>query len=226
MKLKTDYVQFYDHVFDEALPVFHRMAFTPGGLSKGAQFDLFARLGLNTPPHGTVQDLAARHRHSCPRWSAPAAAAENVHCVVYLDEYAHRGEGKVLLSLSEAAAKYPGALASMFYPQREAPVAFRHVRFGGLGYWLRQRGGPAGWRSNVADQEEVLAKEEAPAACPVPRVLWAIDFIPSPTGLLAVDFNTAPDLTTLGETGALSAAEAQRELLRAATDRPLDLAQF
>jgi hypothetical protein len=57
-------------------------------------------------------------------------------------------------------------------------------------------------------------------------VLWAIDFLPAADGLLAVDFNTAPDLTTLGETGALSADAVAAELAWVWETNPEHLAQF
>ncbi len=58
------------------------------------------------------------------------------------------------------------------------------------------------------------------------RVLWAVDFIPSAEGLLAVDFNTAPDLTALGESGLLTAKEVRAELEAAALISPACMAQF
>jgi hypothetical protein len=226
MQLLTDYQQFYDGIFDGRPPVFHRMAFTRGGLDKPAQFRLFAALGLPAPPHGTVTELQERFRRPGTPFAWPEAVARDVWCVVYTDELAHRGEGKMLVPLSEAAKRHPACFASLFVAPAGEPVAFRHVRFGGLAYWLRQSGARAGWQSNRADQEQVLSKCRVAGPNPVPRVLWAIDFIPSPNGLLAVDFNTAPDLTTLGEASALTNAEVQAELELAAGEDPRQLAQF
>jgi hypothetical protein len=225
VQLLTDYQQFYDGIFDGRPPVFQRMAFTRGGLDKRAQFRLFAALGLPTPPHGAVAELHEGLRRSGPPFAWPEEVMRDVWCVVYTDELAHRGEGKLLLPLSEAAKRHPACFASLFAAQPGEPIAFRHVRFGRLAYWLRQCGTRAGWQSNLADKEWVLSKALAAAPNPVPRVLWAIDFIPSPSGLLAVDFNTAPDLATLGETSALTSAEALAELELAATELP-SLAQF
>lgn len=225
MRLLTDHAQFYDALFDTQEPVFHRMAFTRGGWSKRVQFAQFAALGLPTPPHGLVRELAAAFRRSLP-WGVPGAAARDVSCVVYLDELAHRGGGKQLLSLREAEALHPDAYASMFVPQQAGPAAFRLARVGRLAFWLRQLGERASWKSNAADRETVLEKQELADLGPVPRVMWAVDFIAGPSGLLALDFNTAPDLSTLGETGALTPEEVHRELARAARERPATLAQF
>jgi hypothetical protein len=226
MQLLTDYQQFYDGIFDGRPPVFHRMAFTRGGLDKRAQFRLFAALGLPAPPHGTVIELQERFRRAGPALAWPQEVTRDVWCVVYTDELAHRGEGKTLVPLSEAAERHPACFASLFVAPASEPVAFRHVRFGGLAYWLRQSGARGAWRSNRADEEQVLAKCRVAGPNPVARALWAIDFIPSPNGLLAVDFNTAPDLATLGETGALTNAEALAELELAAAEDPRQLAQF
>jgi hypothetical protein len=226
VQLLSDFPQFYDGIFDETGPVFHRMAFTRGGLGKRAQFELFGSHGLPTPPFGTVSELAQNLLASSHSLQPPHDILRAVFCVVYLDEWAHRGEGKVLLPLSEACASHPDAFASLFVPQRAAPVAFRLIRLGRLAYWLRQTGGHVGWRSNVGETEEVLGQPQVSGLHAIPRVLWALDFIPSTAGLLAVDFNTAPDLSTLGETGALTPEQVRRELIDASLTVPAHLAQF
>jgi len=226
MRLNTDHEQFYDAVFDHGGPVFHRMAFTRGGLSKKAQFALFESLRLPTPPHGTVSDLAEMLRTGMETGTVSAALNAHYQCVVYGDEWAHRGEGKELLTFLEARGRDPGLFASVFIPQNGPPVSFRLIRFGRLIFWTRQQGEKGGWRSNQRDVETFLAREIARESNPIPRVLWAIDFIPGPSGLLAVDFNTAPELATLGERGALTSEEALAELRFAAEHAPEQLNQF
>jgi hypothetical protein len=44
--------------------------------------------------------------------------------------------------------------------------------------------------------------------------------------LLAIDFNTAPELSTLGEAGQLTASEVKAELDRVAAEAPGQLRQF
>jgi hypothetical protein len=100
------------------------------------------------------------------------------------------------------------------------------VRFGRLILWLDQRGRTDDWRSNREDAERVLDRRRTDSPNPIPRVLWAIDFVVSATGLLAVDFNTAPDLTTAGEAGRLEAAEVAEELAWAQRTHPEHLRQF
>ena len=226
MQLLTDFPQYYDGIFDGSGPVFHRMAFSRGGLSKRRQFAMFEQLGFTTPPHGPVSDLVTRGR--APEWLGPAPEQwlEEVHCVVYVDELLHGGQGKVRLSLAEAARQYPETYASIYSPPVARAVNFRHVRLGGIGVWLRQTGGANEWKSNRGDTETVLERTHHSGPPPIPRVLWAIDFIPTPSGLCAIDFNTAPELVTLGETGTVSPDEIRAELEKAAAEFPSHLNQF
>lgn len=225
MKLVTDYAQWYDEVFDGEGIEFFRAAFTRGGLSKQRQFELFDRLGLRTPPHGRVIELAAGGSVP-PEWKAPVSGwRSEIEAVVYLDELEHAGKGKVKLPLAQAAEEYPDHFASLFVPLVNPAVVLRHARFGRLGFWLRQKGGED-WRSNRADNETVLSVMRHEAPNPLPRVLWAIDFLPATEGLLAVDFNTAPDLTTVGEVKCVSAEEIHGQLIQAAAKAPQTLRQF
>jgi len=225
MKLLTDYPQWYDTLFDGVGDEFQRVAFAPGGLSKRRQFALFERLGLQTPPHGIVADLAGA-RHQPPGSVLDARHwIREVQAVVYLDELAHAGTGKVKLPLAEALAEHAGAYASLFIPHPAGAVTFRQVRFGRREFWLRQQGAED-WRSNHRDRETILAASLTSLPNPLPRVLWAIDYLPSATGLLAIDFNTAPDLATLGSEAAATVDELHEELERAAREQPASLRQF
>lgn len=225
MKLLTDFAQWYDSLFNGEGPEFQRMAFTRGGLAKREQFALFERLGLRSPPHGLVRELASRP-HLPDAWQLPGAAwTAEVEVVVYLDELQHAGNGKVKLPLAEALARHPGHYATLFVPLANPAVILRHVRFGRLGFWLRQQGGED-WRSNRADHEKLVGRSTHAEPNPLPRALWAIDFLPAPDGLLAIDFNTAPDLTTLGEAGVVTADEFLAELRFAGATAPESLRQF
>ena len=198
MRLLTDHAQWYDDIFDDRGPEFHRIAFSRGGLTKREQLSLFDRIGLRTPPHGIVSVLAAR-------------LAKEQHLVVYEDELEHRGRGKLLLPIEDALRHHPDRYAALFVPPG-GEVA-RHVRFGRVGFWIEQRS--QDWRSNVGDEERYLGRS-AHERSPIPRVLWAIDFVPSAFGLLAIDFNTAPDLETLE--GAVEREELLTELTRSTAE--------
>ncbi len=226
MRLLTDYDQWYDCIFDGAEPVFERMAFTRGGLGKAAQFDLMKSIGLRTPPHGRVEDLASGVLEMPGVGSGPRQILDDIQCIVYLDELAHRGQGKERLTLREAWERYPRHFASMYVAPPGGPVAYRWVRFGRCEYWLRQTGGSGDWRSNRNDEETAVGHAWRPETMPIPRVVWAMDFVPSAEGLLAVDFNTAPQLAVLGEQGLLTAEQARIELEWAVAHHPESMKQY
>ncbi len=226
MQLLTDHEQWYDVLFDGTGPVFHRMAFTRGGLSKRQQFALLETMGHRTPAHGPAAALRARLALTSNRAGTFPAAADVVRCVVYHDELAHRGEGKEVMRLGEAARHFPDKLVAVFHEPPEPGLSFRFIRLGHLGFWQRQQSQSGDWRSNQRDDETVLERQTLSVPQPVARVLWAVDFIPSAEGLLAVDFNTAPDLTALGESGLLTAKEVRAELEAAALISPACMAQF
>jgi len=226
VQILTDYRQWYDDIFDGQPPVFERMAYTRGGLSKSAQFALFSSLSCPVPPHGIVKGLWSQLDNPCLGATIPKSLAFDIQCIVYLDEYAHRGEGKERMPLAEAVSRYPNHYGCLFIALPGPPLAYRLVRFGDWIYWLRQSGDPASWQSNRMDHETVLEKQRASQPNPVPRILWAIDFLPTPFGLLAVDFNTAPELSTLGESGVISIQEIASELQAACKHNPQYLKQL
>ncbi len=225
MRLRTDHAQWYDGLFDQSGPVFHRMAFTRGGLAKRRQLDLLESLGFRTPAHGPASELHVRLLRGPDGLSIPDAA-DQVRCVVYHDELAHRGEGKEVMRLSEAARRFPDTWAAVFHEPSTPGMSFRFIRFGRLGFWQRQQSQGGDWRSNHRDAETVLDRRPLPAPNAVERVLWAVDFVPAAEGLLAVDFNTAPDLTSLGESGLVTEAELRAELEAVAGSAPRSLDQF
>lgn len=228
MQLLTDYAQWYDGIFDATPPEFHRRAFTRGGLSKRRQFELFDSLGLAVPRHGTVRDLGAALTAASLGCPPPPEALAEVRLVVYLDELAHAGEGKQLVTLAEAQTRFPDAYASVFQspPSGAGGRSLRLARLGSRVFWLEQRSESGDWRSNRRDVERVLSRHRSECPNPIPRVLWAIDFVVSEGGLLAVDFNTAPDLSTLGEAGVLTSEEVAAELDFAQRTNPEHLSQF
>lgn len=224
MKLVTDHAQWYDAIFDGDGPTLERMAFTRGGLAKREQLALFARLGLATPPHGLVRELAARA--AGPFGAAADVIRRGVEVVVYEDEFVHGGRGKRRVSFAEALERWPDHYATLYVPPAGRALNIRHARVGRIGVWIEQVGAAGEWRSNVRDAEEILSVRQHPEPPPIPRVLWAIDFLPSPHGLLAVDFNTAPELATLGESQLVSIEAVRRELEHAAAVAPAHLRQL
>lgn len=227
--LRSDFLDYYDHWFDRlevAEVIFERRSRTNS--SRREIFQRLESMGLRTPPHGVVTELVAcREKYLHQTFRDPAIAGKAIEAlknlVVYTDEYAHAGEGKLLLSLSEALEHYPDAYASLHIPQTPAGtgVSLRYLHVGRRRFWLRYTSFND-WRSNAGDVHIELLTEESPGYHPgVPEPLFAIDFLPYGMGserLVAVDFNTAPALRGTGIEEKLSAREVC-ELVREAMAR-------
>jgi hypothetical protein len=216
--LDTDYWDYYDHWF-EAPHRPHDIVWArhaTGGLSRRDMFAYLASLGLRTPAHGSVRDLANKMLAGY----APDTArnlAETLELVVYTDEMAHAGEGKLKLTLTAALHEYADHLAAIYLPGNFAclGVSLRYLRVGRRQFWLRYASAND-WRSNCGEVTiEVLGEEKAAAGAEWSAIalpLYAIDFLPAHGGLSAVDFNTAPGLWGTGIEDRLPAQEVYREI--------------
>lgn len=178
VKLKSDFVDYYCHWADRDGYEFIRMAH--GGPSRPEQFNILAGAGIELPPYGRVE-----------KWYADPAAL----LVVYLDEMAHRGEGKRLVQAGEAIKDHPGCLATRWIG--EPGQSYRCLRIGYREYWLSYHS-ETDWRSNAGDVEVKLLLEPLYA---IPRLhypLYAIDFVTDGDKMYAVDLNVAPGLSGTG----------------------------
>ena len=92
IRLKTDYLDCYDHWFDrEGDVVFSRVAKGSWELSRAAMFAAFDQLKLAHPKFASL---------------SLASFAKEELVVVYVDPYAHQGEAKLLLSAGDAVRLY------------------------------------------------------------------------------------------------------------------------
>jgi hypothetical protein len=219
--LETDFRDFYDHWFAGSWQVpdvvFERRA--RGGMRRSAMLSWLEQLGLRVPAHGRVCELAPRLLDGYP-----AGMADILDVVVYLDEAAHAGEGKVRLSVTEALAQHPHAYASEFIPanQRGLGESLRYLRIGRRQFWLRYTSADD-WRSNSGEVQVELLREERPADAPwaVPHPLFAVDFVPAGSaGLYAVDFNTAPQIGGTGVEEWMSGREVYDEVVAVLLNPP------
>jgi hypothetical protein len=86
IKLSTDYHDNYDHWFDrEGELCFIRSAVQSWSVTRTDMFNAFAKISLNTPKYASVDQFE-----------------DDEIIVVYVDENAHCGEGKILLSAKDA----------------------------------------------------------------------------------------------------------------------------
>ena len=186
LQLRSNVKLAYDYCFStKAQWAFLRMYHTSYLASRDiARRDMFAQLeraGVATVPNGTVEDLLRRRD--------PALGV-----VVYVDESAHMGQGKVWLSAKEALERFPKAWCSEFVAP--AGRAVRHFQFGSRCFTLPfQSGGD--WRCQVGKGSYSYAAPGSrhahlfPVAIPYPY--WAIDFVPGTD--MATDFQFVPGTT-------------------------------
>lgn len=223
--LLTDFRDYYDMMFTiyhqeppVGQPYLNRMM--RGGLSRLEQFKLMERHQIPVIPYGYCRVLGLQHRgcwtvlgkleYSQRAWALQLPA----RLVVYLDEDAHAGEGKIILSPDDALMQYPNALCSIWYPSKNlrGGVSFRHLQIGKRS-WLLRYESPDDWRSNAdSDVQVVRENQEGYHSLSPDYPLFAIDYAPSDPddfdqGGYAIDFNSAPGVRWTGIPDILSASD-------------------
>jgi hypothetical protein len=188
-------------------------------LTKRMQFARLRELGWRTPQHGLVREIAG--------WDPHDGRARAHGLVVYSDELAHSGDGKMLLPSDKALAQYPDSFASSYvgyfgYPEgptHKQPRSTRYLFIGTRCWILHYRSPERGeWRSNCGDgvEIEVEGETQVPWAAGfgfMPRMLegvplYAVDTVTDTCGLAyAVDLNTAPQIRGTGLEHVLPAQE-------------------
>lgn len=179
VKLLSNFHDYYDHAFDSTGCEFRR--FTWEGLSRPAMLMFLAHSGMNPPKHGRVRDLAQ----------------EVDRLVVYLDERAHRGEGKLLLPAKQALDEHPDCYASEYI--EGPPESVRLLQVGMMRWMLFYKSNDT-WRSNVGEEVSIkIESEHVGYHSSIMAPLFAIDFVAGKDGLLyGIDFNIAPGLQWTG----------------------------
>jgi hypothetical protein len=186
LQLRSNVKLCYDYCFStRAEYAFLRMYHTPyldaRNVPRRDMFKSLESLGVETVPNGIVEELLARHD--------PAFGV-----VVYTDELAHMGNGKLWLSAKQALREYPKAWASLFIPP--AGQAIRHFQFGSRSFtmpfqtfddWRCQKGESTYSYCVPGSRYEHLFPEV------FPYPYFAIDFIPGTD--MATDFQLVPGMT-------------------------------
>lgn len=186
LQLRSNVTQSYDYCFSRRAPlVFLRMYHTPYlNANDVPRREMFARLeasGIQTVPNGIVSELLKKQ-------DPPAGL------VIYLDEKAHRGEGKIWVSAKEAQERYADCWASVFIPP--AGQAVRHFQFGSRAFtmpfqsfddWRCQKGETTRSWCVPGSRWEHLFPDV------IPHPYFALDFIPGTD--MATDFQFVPGTT-------------------------------
>lgn len=181
LRLKSDFIDYYDHWFDLNGYVFER--FSRSGMDRKKMFAFLKEKGEKIPRVGTSKQLLDDGIQKA---------------VVYLDDMAHRAEGKILLLVSEAAQEYPDYFCSEFIEDPNQVVCTtRRLQVGDHAFWLRYTSDDA-WRSNYGTVEIDIIKHETSLHPSIHHPLFAIDYVQGEAGRYAIDFNIAPQIKGTG----------------------------
>ncbi|SMC79836.1 hypothetical protein [Sporomusa malonica] len=187
--LRSNFVDYYDDYFDSPSSIspliFER--FTDKGMRRGEILKFLARNGFSVPKHGILRDIG--------KW-APHLR-DNQYIVIYLDEYSHRGENKLLSTIDVGLKSYPNCLAAEFLGKSsDSAHALRLVQVGMKYFWISLQSDD--WRASSGNVKTSIKKHGHGLQSNLFYPLWAIDFVPVNFGgnevLYAVDFSSAPIL--------------------------------
>ena len=202
LRLESDFTDYYDYMFDRDGTPFRRLP--SDAPPRPTMLRYLQRLGHRVPRHGVVKELVPQ---------LPSGA----QVVVYLDEDAHRGEGKLKLSREQAMGEYPGCYASEYVGSGNA-VTWSHLQIGARSWWLEYVSW-SDWRSNQGECCVKVLHEEAPGYHPqIKAPLFAIDFLRDDAYIYAIDFNVAPALAHTGLPSLLYPGEAVKLIKHAISD--------
>jgi len=210
--LQSDFRDYYDEELHDptATKVFKRLS--KSGMPRSEMLKYMNDVGLNTVPHGFVKNLYEKYYKS--KNEKKNNPESMLGLVVYVDESAHRGEGKELLHYEEALEKYPNHYASVYMNNLNlTKSSFRHLQIGKKSYLLRYSSKDK-WRSNfgnnisiylrkVNDDKQYFFKK-------IRYPLFALDFVLIKDISYFMDFNISPqcpdvikyfDITKIDEIG-------------------------
>ena len=182
--LKTDFVDYYDNHFDQLSQPVPHMTFNRLTRNNFSRKDLFNQLNkMNEPviPHGNTKELSERF------WSAQKF-------VVYIDDYAHSGQGKILIDRHQVP-QYTNTLASLYMPEKPA-LSLKKIVIGNRIFWAKYQSSHT-WKSNVGDYTELHEPYEDLGINNELFPLYTIDYVLGANYWWAVDLNTAPELGKL-----------------------------
>ena len=217
--LRSDFHDFYDHAFDVGNVDATLSRMSTGGLSRPEMLSHLEKY-CKVPLHGQVKTLKEKLLGKLAYLGNSKLIDDYMRgcmdVVVYIDEHAHGGKGKLKMNVMAALAQYPNHYASEFIPanQKGLGESLRYLRLGRRQFWLRYWS-MDDWRSNCGDVHiKVLGEELAKPDSDLIRLkepLVAIDFVKADK-LYAVDYNISPGLSRSGIEDFISPSEIYTEL--------------
>lgn len=226
MKLKSDFRDFYDHWFDLDGPEFSRM--TTDGPDKIEQFRILQTMGLHTPPHGSVKNIAGSWWEQEQQWVK--------WVVVYDSLTSHRGDGKRLAQSS--SFRWDGCLTRLGECYRQEQlfcsayvgytpgVSWRMLQIGPHRFWIEYNS-VDDWRSNCGDGDcKLFAVEMDIGYHPGFNLpIFAVDFVLGKFATYAIDLNVSPGIRGTGVEKHLSSECIVKEIRNHAEANPRQYAQ-
>lgn len=197
VKLITNFRDFYDIWFDPCAKHELRRV-TTDGMNRSEMFKFFRKNEIATVKYGSSE---AMYLAGCEK------------LVVYTDLNSHCGEGKLLMTASEAVNQLPNYLASEYNPIKRGE-SFRHLQLGNFWAWMRYKS-KDDWRSNNGEVDIDLLEVDCGYHPKVKLPIFAIDYIETPSGLLAIDLNIAPGARGIGLEGVITPRETAKSIKRA-----------
>jgi hypothetical protein len=210
ISLETDFKDYYDHLFynpreSNTNGHFIRIADDINSFSKRNQFLHLQQLGFKVPRHGIVSNIIDLDKD----------------IVVYVDELKHRGEGKYLIKSIQARKHFPNKYASEYIDYREGE-SYRLLQVGNRSFWYQYKS-TTSWKSNcghveISEPIEVFdwwTKHTLVDSRPMflnNYPIFAIDFVDSIDGKLAIDLNTAAGMRWTGMEEIMSPTNVYEEI--------------
>lgn len=194
--LQSDFHDIYDHWFDRTGDLFF-YRYMNDGMERRYMFRMFESLGIQCVEHGFVSDLYNTHHQKIKRTQTPKKTrfftpGDFLQFVIYLDEKAHAGKGKILVSADYAMKSFPDKYATIYIPS--SSISFRYLKIGKRTFWVKYQSDDI-WRSNVGDVSIDVVPAHSDGYHPnIPYTLWAIDFVQCRREMMAIDFNISPGM--------------------------------
>lgn len=183
LELRTNLRHPYDYCFSRSasivfLRVYDALVGKKLCLTRRAMFAWLKEQGIQTVPNDTVENLLKKYD--------PAHGV-----VVYIDEQAQRGNGKVWVSAKQAQELYANYWCSLFIPPSGRTI--RHFQFGDRAFTIPFYSS-TDWRSNRGASTSYAVEGSRWSLFPkiVEYPYFAVDFIPGTD--MATDFQFVPGL--------------------------------
>lgn len=183
LRLRTDFIDYYDGSFDREGEVFPR--FARNDVDRKQIFQILkTKFKLSVPMHGTCSEMKEHF-------------GKDDKVIVYTDPLSHCGKGKELMEFGEALYRHPNALIAEYLKGEARSHSLRYLSVGTKAFFLGYQSDDL-WRSNCGNVKiEIVGNlyYKLPC-CDLP--LFAIDFVKDCDVFYGVDFNSAPGIEGTG----------------------------